>query len=37
VIEAVTVWINNYPRKILGYMTADRLFQAHLSAILGAA
>ena len=37
VIEAVTVWINNSPRKILGYMTADRLFQAHLSAILGPA
>lgn len=36
VIEAVTSWINNYPRKILGYLTADRVFQAHLSAILGA-
>ena len=36
VIEAVTSWINNYPRKILGYLTADRVFQTHLSAIFGA-
>lgn len=36
VIEAVTSWINNYPRKILGYLTADRVFQAHLSAVFGA-
>uniref|UniRef100_UPI003FEF27A9 IS30 family transposase n=1 Tax=Candidatus Fimenecus sp. TaxID=3022888 RepID=UPI003FEF27A9 len=37
VIESVTVWMNNYPRKILDYATADRVFRAHLSAILGAA
>lgn len=36
VIEAVTNWINNYPRKILGYLTADRVFQEQMSAIFGA-
>lgn len=33
VIAAVTDWINRYPRKILGYLTADQVFEAQLSAI----
>lgn len=33
VIEAVTDWINNYPRKIHGYLTAGRLFQEQITAI----
>lgn len=35
VIASATNWLNNYPRKILNYLTADLLFQGHISTILG--
>lgn len=36
VIEAITEWINNYPRKIFGFLTADRVFQEQMTALFGA-
>ena len=36
VIEAVTNWMNNYPRKILGYMTANLVFQEQIATLFGA-
>lgn len=36
VIAAVTDWINSYPRKIHGYLTAGHLFQEQITAIFAA-
>ena len=36
VIAAITEWINNYPRKIFGYLTAGRVFQEQMKALEGA-
>ncbi|MDO4320990.1 MAG: IS30 family transposase [Lachnospiraceae bacterium] len=36
VLEAITTWINNYPRKILGFLTSGQVFQQHITALLGA-
>lgn len=32
-IEKVQIWINNYPREVLGYATSQELFNKHLKAL----
>lgn len=36
VIATITAWINNYPRKILGFLTSGRVFQEQITALFGA-
>ena len=36
VIQTITNWLNNYPRKILGFLPASAVFQEQMDALLGA-
>lgn len=36
VIQTITNWLNNYPRKILGFLPASAAFQEQMDALLGA-
>lgn len=35
-VAKIEEWLNNYPRRILGFMSAGSLFQEHVEALLGA-
>lgn len=35
-VAKIEEWLNNYPRRILGFMSAGTLFQEHVEALLGA-
>ena len=35
VLETITKWINNYPRKIHGFLSSDRVFQEQMTALFG--
>ena len=36
VIQTITNWLNNYPRKILGFLPASAVFQEQMDALLWA-